>query len=32
LPRKARGEAEIAAIKAGLARQTRGESMKRDAS
>jgi NitT/TauT family transport system ATP-binding protein len=32
LPRHARGEAEIAAIRAGIARQTRGESMKRDVS
>ena len=32
LPRNERGEAEITAIKAGIARQTKGETTKRDAS
>ena len=32
VPRNARGEAEIKAIKAGIARQIKGESTKRDAS
>jgi len=32
LPRNARGEAEVAAIKAGIVRQTNGERAKRDAS